>query len=534
MIQGKEEERNSHKSAPMTLFVLKATAIASLGGIIFGYDVGVISSALPQISKDLLLSENQQELVVGILYLGAGMGASIGGVLCDTMGRKTSIMITDMMFVVGALILFFAKEYSQLLVGRVIVGFGIAVSGIADVAYLHEIAPPDWRGAIVSVNESCISLGFLLSFACGVFWEDIEGGWRNMLGTSGWLAAVQFIGMISMPESPIWLKKKVREEDQVTALQRKHRGDQKFKGDGRIAGVPTTNDLLEVREGNMYDKDLLPGAVAQNHVEQHLSEENNGSFLNFVKRYHFQCWIVLFLSISSHLSGQLSVLNYAPHIISNLGYDGLSMTLWIGVVKFIVTSLVIGTIEYAGRRFLLLFGMLTIVISQFMLAFSLSISNNDLGTNGRQLNAICGFISILGVVIGYSASFGPLGWLLTSELFPSDIRGRALGISTVIIYICASLVTSSFLSMEMLFGPSVVFLSYALVTLVATIFANIAIPDTGRKSAEEIDELLNAMWFWRLFKSEELLSNVPHRQDTTALDSHVETSDASSGVYQAF
>lgn len=125
-------------------------------------------------------------------------------------------------------------------------------------------------------------------------------------------------------------------------------------------------------------------------------------------------------------------------------------------------------------------------------------------------------------------------WLLTSELFPSNIRGRAIGISTIIIYICASLVTSSFLSMEMLFGPSVVFLSYALVTLVATVFANIAIPDTGKKSTEEIDELLNAMWFWRLFKSEELLSNLSRRQDNPALNSHVEAPDANSGFYQAF
>mmetsp|Transcript_18961 Transcript_18961/g.28093 ORF Transcript_18961/g.28093 Transcript_18961/m.28093 type:complete len:543 (-) Transcript_18961:4614-6242(-) len=538
-----KEEMISSQSSPMTLFVLKATAIASLGGVLFGYDMGVIASALPQISEDFMLSEKQQELVVGILYLGGGLGASIGGFLCDTMGRKTSIMITDIMFVIGAIIMFFSTNFYQLLIGRVVVGFAIAVSGIADVAYLHEIAPQNWRGSIVSVNESCISLGFLLAFAFGVFWESVDGGWRYMLGISGWLAAVQFIGMLAMPESPIWLGKHGREEDREKALQKMH-GDfcsteghnysvspsnRQCSNEGRIAGIPTS-DTYFVARNKIYDEELFPTDTKQNHGKHDLPDENNLHFLQLAKQYRFQCVIAVFLSVSQQICGQAAVLNYAPHIFSSLqGRGGLSVTLWIGVVKFVVTTLVIGLIEYFGRRFLLIFGMLTIAISQFLLAFAFSIST-DLGGDTQQASAICGFIGIMGVVIGYSASFGPLTWLITSELFPSDIRGRALGTATIVNYICASLVTSSFLSMEILIGPHIIFLTYGFTTLLATVIADVAILDTGRKSAEDIDKLLKQMWFWRLFQHDDLLVNSSNSQDVPPVD----VSGASSSVYAAF
>lgn len=122
-------------------FIVQITVIASIGGILFGYDLGVISGALPQLSTTFTLTSQQQESAVSILYVGGGIGAAVGGTLCDSIGRKRTILVTDVVFVIGAIMLWIAPTFAWILIGRVVVGFGVAVSGIADVSYLHEIAP---------------------------------------------------------------------------------------------------------------------------------------------------------------------------------------------------------------------------------------------------------------------------------------------------------------------------------------------------------------------------------------------------------
>jgi MFS family permease len=201
-----------------SLFVIRVTAIASLGGTLFGYDMGSVAGALPQIQGSFALSNSQAEWVVSILYLGGGFGAMIGGTLCDLFGRRKTILGTDIIFMVGALWLFLSNSYHQILVGRFVVGIAVSVSGIADVSYLHEIAPIDFRGAIVSANEACISLGFLLAYVAGYVYSSAdEEEWRSIFGWAGVLALVQFIGMINLPESPVWLKSKGRIQESQLA-----------------------------------------------------------------------------------------------------------------------------------------------------------------------------------------------------------------------------------------------------------------------------------------------------------------------------
>jgi len=146
----------SYPLLTLTPFLIRAILAASIGGILFGYDMGVVSGALPQLTDEFLLSPSHQEMIVSFLYLGCCIGAAIGGAFCDAAGRKRTICITDLVFLLGAVVLSYANSLGQLLLGRVIVGIAVSVSGIADVAYLHEISPPQWRGAIVSVNEACI------------------------------------------------------------------------------------------------------------------------------------------------------------------------------------------------------------------------------------------------------------------------------------------------------------------------------------------------------------------------------------------
>jgi MFS family permease len=195
-------ESQAHYAIPP--FVVKATTIASLGGLLYGFDLGCISGALPQIVNAFELTERQSELVVSFLYIGGGLGSAIGGSLCDTAGRRAAILVTDVVFLLGAAILYFSPSLTIVLLGRIVMGFGVAVSAIADVSYLHEISPPEWRGSIVSVNEACISFGFLVAYIVAYLVTSVDPieGWRTIFGVSGFVAVIQFIGMLAMPESP--------------------------------------------------------------------------------------------------------------------------------------------------------------------------------------------------------------------------------------------------------------------------------------------------------------------------------------------
>uniref|UniRef100_A0A7S2UKA0 Hexose transporter 1 n=1 Tax=Attheya septentrionalis TaxID=420275 RepID=A0A7S2UKA0_9STRA len=582
-IQQNATPREDPKHPPIPLFVIKSTAIASLGGILFGYDMGVISGALPQLEVAFDLSQRQQEMVVSFLYLGGGLGAAVGGTLCDMAGRRWCILFTDVVFIVGATILCLSQNLTEILVGRVVVGFAVAVSGIADVSYLHEIAPPEWRGSIVSCNEACISLGFLLAYLAGYVLSNdgIQDGWRIMFGLSAIIAIIQFIGMWGMPESPVWLRLKGRHRESMQVLRSIH-GDmpvssfiadhhddvsQEKKTDiivrkksDEVNSTSSSRLNSQLPDPNMESGSFTPYHSINDDASNKPSNDGRGtparpimiaytdnsrSEHGFVGRYyeqwsravqihHRQMYIALFLSVAQQLCGQANVLNYAPHIFSDIGLasqSSLGSTLLIGVVKFITTVLVIWKIEYIGRRNLLLGGMTVITMSLALLVFDFAgIENSSDGevnddaneddevsaalkqSVGKEAMAVIG---VMGIVLGYSASFGPLTWLLTSELFPTDIRGRALGISTIVTYLCASLVSSTFLTSQEKFGIAMPFATYGIITAIGTVFVYLAVPDTGGKNTEEIRQDLDQMWWWDCNSSSNSRQTVARRRGET-------------------
>ncbi|OEU14456.1 MFS general substrate transporter [Fragilariopsis cylindrus CCMP1102] len=498
-------------------FVIQLTITASLGGCLFGYDLGAISGTLSQLTTTFDLDNSQKELIVSILYMGGTIGAACGGSVCDRIGRKTSIILTDIIFIVGSLWLYFSSSYEQVIVGRFIIGIGIAISGIADVSYLHECSPIQYRGSIVSVNEACISLGFLLAYISGfIFSSHEKEEWRIVFGIAGFLAAIQFIGMLLLPESPEWLIEKGRLDDAK-------------KASARINGTASTTDSNDNPTIATYHNQSSRsfGFIIRHRIE---------SIVMILSQYRRQVYIALYLAIVQQLCGQTNILNYAPLIFeeatnqdnneqqeqqqqnyneNNNDYyeypeddasleDDWSMVI-IGVVKCIVTILVIWKIEYIGRRRLLIFGNLLIAIG--LLALIIAFDNNDDDdssasttfwsplTNVKTFHlALPG---VLLVVCGYSCSFGPLTWLLTSELFPTNIRGRALGASTIVSYMFGAISTQTFLFATSRYGPSFVFGMYCIITVCGVFFVYMAIPDTGEKTVPEIDDSLNDMPWWK-------------------------------------
>lgn len=516
-------ETRAHNAIPP--FVVKATTIASLGGLLFGLDLGCISGALPQIVNAFDLTERQSELVVSFLYIGGGLGAAIGGSLCDAAGRKAAILVTDVVFLLGAVILYFSPSLSVVLLGRIVMGFGVAVSAIADVSYLHEISPPEWRGSIVSVNEACISLGFLLAYILGylVTASDPVDGWRTIFGSSGSIAIIQFIGMLAMPESPVWLQEQGRKDEADEALRAINGGNGWIRGGsgsgsafvdedcpGDAVNPSTTTSYASIDDSHAQSNSSgIEGHASASRITQSWKDtmESIRQFGKEMHEHRRQVTIAVFLAVAQQFCGHTNILNYAPEIVRQIGFDSathtLGFTILIGTIKFVITCFVIWRIEFLGRRSLLLGGLITIAVSTLML----SITFWDQEQHGQNeymgaISATIALVGMVGVAAGYAASFAPLTWLLISELFHTKFRGRALGSSTIITYLSAALVSFFFLSVQKQLGPSVPFTLYFVVSVASTIFAALAVPDTGGKDPDEIDVNMRTMRFWRWIHGE--------------------------------
>src|SRR5580692_11175410 len=186
------------------------SAVAALGGLLFGYDTGVISGALLFIRQVMALSPTMQGMVVAIALAGAAIGAAVAGFISDRAG---------LLFIAGAVISAVAQEVSLLLLGRLLVGLAIGVASMLTPLYLAEISPARDRGAVVSLNQLCITLGILISYFVGFAFADVTGGWRWMLGVGVLPGVILTIGMMILPESPRWLAGHGRMEDAGAVLK---------------------------------------------------------------------------------------------------------------------------------------------------------------------------------------------------------------------------------------------------------------------------------------------------------------------------
>ncbi len=316
-------------------FVLKATVAASMGGILFGYDMGNISAALPQLTEAFNLNLGQEEKVVSFLYIGCFMGATVGGYLCDKFGRKRMIIVTDVLFMIGATVLYSGLTFSTILFGRIFLGCAVAISGIADVAYLHEISPPQYRGAIVSCNEACISFGFLLSYLVGYIMakNDPINGWRDMFALGSIIAALQLIFMLMMPESPVWLEEKGDTQGAELVLNQIYGStiQNPPTNNNEIEDTNENNSTDEGEESELYSFDSIAEPPAQ------FEDSSENCSMQTIRTLYRQITIAAFLCTMQSWCGHPNVLNFAPELFVQFGFHSngqeLICTMLLGVVS---------------------------------------------------------------------------------------------------------------------------------------------------------------------------------------------------------
>ncbi len=439
-------------------FVYVAAAFAGLGGLLFGYDTGVISGAELFLRKDFTLSSFALEVIVSGVLVGAAIGALGGGRLADLYGRRRLLIATAVIFAIGAVICAAASSPTVLIIGRIIVGLGIGLSSGTVPVYISEVSPPAARGWTVSIFQLAITVGILLAYVVDYAFAASQG-WRWMLGLAVVPAAIFAIGMILLPESPRWLVKNGHREEARKVL-------------GRIRTSAAADAELKDIEASI----------------QHSEERGRLSDL-LHPSLRAALVVGIGLAILQQITGINTVIYYAPLIIQSAGIPSASgailATAGIGVVNVLMTIVSMWLIDRAGRRPLLLTGIAGMVVTLFALGYAFHAP-----MHGGSLATVA-VICMMLYVASFAISLGPIFWLLIAEIYPTTVRSSAEGLSATFNWGANLLVSLTFLTLLEAMGASRTFWLYGVFAIGAWIFSYYLVPETKGRTLEEIEE------FWR-------------------------------------
>ncbi len=429
--------------------------VAALGGLLFGYDTGVISGALLFIREALALSPTMQGIVVAIVLAGAAIGAAVAGALSDRLGRRRVILAAALLFVLGAVLSALAAGVTALLIGRFFVGLAIGIASMLTPLYLAEIAPARDRGAVVSLNQLCITIGILVSYLVGFALATAPLGWRWMLGIGALPGIILAIGMMILPESPRWLAGHGRMEDAGAVLRR-------LRGNADV-----TEELTALRTDIAREGRQLAG----------------GGEL-FSARMRRPLAIGIGLAMFQQITGINTVIYFAPTIFETAGLPSAAIsilaTAGVGLVNVIMTIVSIRLIDRLGRRQLLFWSLGGMAITLLVLAgaFAAGVSGGLAWITVASVAAFVGFFAI---------GLGPVFWLLIAEIFPLALRGRAMSLATVANWGFNLVVSVTFLDLVAAVGSAGAFLAYAVLSVAALVFVVVMVPETKGHSLEEIE-----------------------------------------------
>lgn len=451
---------DSHNGSqpPGGAFLYISAAIAALGGLLFGYDTGVISGAELFLKNDFTLSIIALEVIVSGVLAGAAVGALLGGRMADLFGRRRLLIATAIIFAAGGLACAAATSPTVLIVGRIVVGLGIGLASASVPVYISEVSPANARGWQVSLFQLAITVGILVAYIVDYAFAAIQG-WRWMFGLAVVPAAIFGLGMLFLPESPRWLARRGH-HDKARAMLMRIRG--------------TSDVSAELQE-----------------IERSLTHANERGQLSDLLAPSIRPALLvgIGLAIFQQVTGINTVIYYAPLIIQSAGISSASgailATAGIGLVNVLMTIVAMWLIDRMGRRPLLLVGIAGMAITLGLLGLAFYVSGKSVALVWLAV------ISMMVYVGSFAISLGPIFWLLISEIYPLKIRNSAEGLSAAFNWGSNLLVSLTFLTLLQMIGPTRTFWLYGLLAVAAWIFSYFRVPETKGRTLEEIEE------FWR-------------------------------------
>lgn len=431
--------------------------LAALAGLLFGLDMGVIAGALPFLAHEFGLSSHQQEMVVSIMMLGATFGALCSGPMSGRIGRKKTLLIGAVLFVVGSLGCAFAPDLLMLEVSRFLLGVAVGVASFVAPLYLSEIAPEHIRGSMISLYQLMITIGILAAFLSDVGFSA-SGNWRWMLGIITFPALILFIGVLTLPESPRWLS---------------------MKGKNDLA-----MKVLTLLRSSSEDARKELDAIREN-----VQHKQRGWQL-FRSNSHFRrsTYLGVLLQFMQQFTGMTVIMYYAPKIFAIAGFATTKEQMWgtviAGLVNVLATFIAIGLVDRWGRKPILKLGFTVMGICMGLMGYMFFVG---ITSAAQQYTAV---LLLLIFITGFAMSAGPLIWVLCSEIQP--LAGRDFGVtcSTMANWIANMIIGATFLTLIDFMGSAATFWLYGVLNVVCIILTIIFVPETKNISLENIEKNL--------------------------------------------
>jgi sugar porter (SP) family MFS transporter len=436
-------------------FVYMAAGFAAIGGLLFGYDTGVISGAILFLNNEFPMSTFALESIVSGVLVGAAIGSLVGGRLADTYGRRRLLLVTALIFAAGAIGCGAAQSVLMLIAGRVVVGLGIGLASGTVPVYISEVSTPQNRGWQVSLFQLAITIGIVLAYLVDYALAPTQA-WRLMLGLAVVPAVIFGAGMLFLPESPRWLLKRGQRSAAMAVLN-------------RIRGEDAEEEARDIER-------TLAGA------------EERGALADLFHPPVRSALVVgLGLAVFQQVTGINTVIYYAPIMIRSAGIPSASgailATLGIGVVNVAMTVVSMRLLDRMGRRPLLLFGIagMTVTLAALGFVFQRPVQN--------ELSATLAVVCMMVYVAAFAISLGPIFWLLISEIYPLKIRSSTEGLSAALNWAANLLVSLTFLTLVQGLGASWTFWLYGICSAAAWTFSYYRVPETKGRSLEQIETL---------------------------------------------
>ncbi len=454
----------NEKKQGSILFVVGVCFVAALGGLLFGYDTGVINGSLKFVQLKFDLSPAMKGFAASSALLACIFGAGFAGTLSDRLGRKKVLILSAVMFLISAIGTALPQNLMQFIIFRIIGGLGVGAASMTSPMYIAEISPAKIRGRMVSVNQFAIIFGMLVVYFVNYFiagsgdqaWNT-ETGWRWMFGSESIPAVLLLVLLFFVPESPRWL---TRQNQKSEALR-----------------------ILSKVDGEEYAKKEMQI------IEETLSHESGSLSQLFHPGMRVVLVIGVVLAVLQQVTGINVFLYFGSEIFEKLGGETIDAALLqqvvVGAVNLLFTVIAIWTVDKIGRKPLMLIGSVGMGIALFAMGMA----------GFRQATGTWMLILVLIYIASFALSVGPVTWVILSEIFPTSIRGRAMGIATICLWTANSVVSQTFPMMdenEFLiekFHHGLPFFIYGIMCIVLIIFMWRCVPETKGKSLEEIEKM---------------------------------------------
>lgn len=471
-----EEEGSSHneinQSKPgLNKYALGGAILASTTSILLGYDIGVMSGAALYIRRDLKITSVQVEILVGCLNVCSLIGSLASGKTSDWIGRRYTIMVAAVTFLVGAILMGLAPSFPFLMIGRVVAGIGVGYSLMVSPVYVAELSPALTRGFLTSLPEVFISVGILLGYVSNYAFSGLPNdiNWRLMLGVAALPSIAVALGVLAMPESPRWLvvKGKFEEAKQILIRTSENKGEAEL----RLAEIQEAASNSRMSNGQGVWKDLLVTPT----------------------RPVFRILVAAIgVNFFMQASGNDAVIYYSTEVFKEAGIESdqqlLGVTIIMGIAKtaFVLISALF--LDRFGRRPMLLLGSCGMAMSLFVLGLGCTLLKFSDYSNDGLVIALC-VVALCATVSFFSIGLGPTTWVYSSEIFPLRLRAQGTSLAISVNRLVSGIVSMTFLSVSEAITFGGMFFVLSGVMVCATIFFYCFLPETKGKSLEEIESL---------------------------------------------